>query len=108
MGGHPKGLRYVFVVAKRGSVYAALIGLLIGVYIFAVAVAEVFLGRSPELSLMITALAITTPSSTEYCTWLMIPAFRPNRLEIVPKVNPVLISSVVYMLPLGRYFLARK
>jgi PAS domain S-box-containing protein len=59
VGENPKGLRYVFVVAKRGGVYAVLIGLLISLYVFAVALAGIIFGRSPELSLMITALAIT-------------------------------------------------
>src|SRR3989338_7714092 len=44
-----------------------------------------------------TALAITAATSTEYCDWSMIRCESPNSDEIVPKVSPVDISSVVYM-----------
>src|SRR3989338_617715 len=55
-----------------------------------------------------TALAMTTPTKIEYWVWSMIPAVRPKTLEMVPKVSPVLIRRVVYILPFGIYLRARK
>lgn len=42
-----------------------------------------------------TALRITTVTSTENWASLRMPAFRPYRDEMMPKVRPVLISRVV-------------
>ena len=44
-----------------------------------------------------TALAITAATSAEYWPVSMILCDRPNREEIVPKVNPVDIRRVVYI-----------
>ena len=44
-----------------------------------------------------TALAITAATRAEYCPWVTMPCDRPNREEIVPKVSPVDIRSVVYI-----------
>jgi hypothetical protein len=42
-----------------------------------------------------TALRTTTVTRTENWSFVRIPEFRPYRDEIVPKVRPVLIRSVV-------------
>ena len=49
------------------------------------------------ISVGTTALPITAVTRIVYCCWSMMWFVRPNRAEIVPKVRPVDISSVVYM-----------
>ena len=49
------------------------------------------------MSVGTTALPITAVTNIVYCVWSMILLVRPNKAEIVPKVRPVDISSVVYM-----------
>ena len=44
-----------------------------------------------------TALPITAATSREYWVWSMRPRDRPNNAEMLPKVRPVDINSVVYM-----------
>ncbi len=49
------------------------------------------------ISVGTTALAITAATKAEYCAWVTMPCDRPNSEEMVPKVRPVDISSVVYI-----------
>ena len=43
-----------------------------------------------------TALPITAAIKNEYCASLTMPCVSPNNAEMLPKVSPVDISSVVY------------
>src|SRR5205823_446460 len=56
-------------------------------------------GRNQILAINVgtTALAITAATNAEYCAWLTIPCDSPNSDEMVPKVRPVDINSVVYI-----------
>jgi hypothetical protein len=47
------------------------------------------------ISVGTTALPITAATSAEYWPWSISPWARPNSAEMVPKVSPVDISSVV-------------
>ena len=55
------------------------------------------MNQALAISVGTTALAITAATSAEYCAWSTISCDRPNSAEIVPKVRPVDIRSVVYM-----------
>src|SRR5258708_12751105 len=44
-----------------------------------------------------TGLAMTGATRAEYCPCVTMPCDRPNRDEMVPKVRPVDINSVVYI-----------
>jgi len=47
------------------------------------------------MSVGTTALRMTTVTRTVYCDWSMMPCCRPKSEDIVPKVSPVDMSSVV-------------
>jgi hypothetical protein len=47
------------------------------------------------MSVGIMAERMTAVMSVENCARLMMPLLNPYKVEIVPKVSPVLISSVV-------------
>src|SRR3979490_1146910 len=53
------------------------------------------------ISVGTTALLITAVTRMVYFSWSMMWLVRPNSAEIVPKVSPVDIRSVVYIPSLG-------